>query len=179
MIPRLKTKYNDDVVLKLKEKLKVSNNLRLPRLVKIVVNMGINAAKKDAINNLVADLTKITGQKPVVTKARKSISNFKVREGMIVGAKVTLRGDRMYEFLDRLINTALPKIRDFRGVSQSAFDGRGSYTLGIKEQTVFPEIDPNTVTVTQGMDITIVTTARIDDEAREMLKLLGMPFSGK
>jgi len=179
MIPRLKQKYNEEVVPKLKEVLKVTNHLRVPRPVKIVVNMGINASKKDAINNLVADLTKITGQKPVLNKAKKSISNFKVREGMIVGAKVTLRGDRMYEFLDRLINASLPKIRDFRGVSPSAFDGRGSYTLGIKEQTVFPEIDPNTVTVTQGMDITIVTTARNNDEAREMLKQLGMPFSGK
>ena len=178
MMPRLKQKYGSEVVPKLKDTPGMTNILRMPRLVKVVVNMGISAAKKDAVNNLVADLAKITGQKPVLNKARKSVSNFKVREGMIVGAKVTLRGDRMYEFLDRLISAALPKIRDFRGVSPKAFDGRGSYTLGIWEQTVFPEIDPNTVTVTQGMDITIVTTARSDNEAREMLKLLGMPFSG-
>lgn len=178
MIPRLKKKYLEEVVPKLKQKPGMNNNLRVPRIMKVVINMGINAGKKDAINNLVGDLTKISGQKPVTTKARTSISNFKVREGMIVGAKVTLRGDRMFEFLDRLISAALPRIRDFRGVSPTAFDGRGSYTLGIKEQTVFPEIDPNTVTVNQGMDITIVTTARTNDEARDMLKLLGMPFSG-
>lgn len=178
MIPRLKQKYNDEVIPKLKETLRMTNVLRMPHLVKVVVNMGIAASKKDAINNLVADLTKITGQKPILNKARKSVSNFKVREGMIVGAKVTLRGDRMYEFLDRMMTVVLPRIRDFRGVSPKSFDGRGSYTLGVKEQTVFPEIDPNTVTVTQGMDITIVTTARKDNEAREMLKLLGMPFSG-
>lgn len=178
MTPRLKEKYNKEVIPKMKETLGMTNILRMPRLVKVVVNMGIAAGKKDAINNLVADLTKITGQKPVLNKARKSVSNFKVREGMIVGAKVTLRGDRMYEFLDRMMAVVLPRIRDFRGVSPKAFDGRGSYTLGVKEQTVFPEIDPNTVTVTQGMDITIVTTARKDSEAREMLKLLGMPFSG-
>ncbi len=178
MMPRLKQKYNSEVIPKLKDVLGMTNVLRMPRLVKVVLNMGISAAKKDAVNNLVADLTKITGQKPVLNKARKSVSNFKVREGMIVGAKVTLRGDRMYEFLDRMMTVVLPRIRDFRGVSPKAFDGRGSYTLGVKEQTVFPEIDPNTVTVTQGMDITIVTTARKDNEAREMLKMLGMPFSG-
>ncbi|OGV64844.1 MAG: 50S ribosomal protein L5 [Lentisphaerae bacterium RIFOXYA12_FULL_48_11] len=177
-MPRLKQKYNSEVIPKLKDVLGMTNVLRMPRLVKVVLNMGISAAKKDAVNNLVADLTKITGQKPVLNKARKSVSNFKVREGMIVGAKVTLRGDRMYEFLDRMMTVVLPRIRDFRGVSPKAFDGRGSYTLGVKEQTVFPEIDPNTVTVTQGMDITIVTTARKDNEAREMLKMLGMPFSG-
>ena len=178
MMPRLKQKYNSEVIPKLKDVLGMTNVLRMPRLVKVVLNMGISAAKKDAVNNLVADLTKITGQKPVLNKARKSVSNFKVREGMIVGAKVTLRGDRMYEFLDRMMTVVLPRIRDFRGVSPKAFDGRGSYTLGVKEQTVFPEIDQNTVTVTQGMDITIVTTARKDNEAREMLKMLGMPFSG-
>ncbi|MDD4872720.1 MAG: 50S ribosomal protein L5 [Kiritimatiellae bacterium] len=178
-MPRLKQKYINEVIPKMKDTLGMTNRLRMPRLVKIVVNMGIAASKQDAISKLMGDLTKITGQKPVSNKARKSISNFKVREGMIVGAKVTLRGDRMYEFLDRLLSVALPRIRDFRGVSPTAFDGRGSYTLGVKEQTVFPEIDPNTVTVTQGMDITIVTTARNNDEAREMLKLLGMPFSGK
>jgi large subunit ribosomal protein L5 len=178
MIPRLKQKYTSEVVPKLKSTLGMTNLLRMPRLVKIVVNMGIAASKQDAVSKVTADLAKITGQKPVLNKARKSISNFKVREGMIVGAKVTLRGDRMFEFLDRLLSVALPRIRDFRGVSPTAFDGRGSYTLGVKEQTVFPEIDPNSVTVTQGMDITIVTTARNDNEAREMLKLLGMPFSG-
>ena len=179
MTPRLKQKYMDDVVPKLKTKLGVSNHMRLPRIVKVVLNMGIAASKKDAITKLVEDLGKIAGQKPVQTKARKSISNFKVREGMVVGAKVTLRGDRMFEFLDKLISAALPRIRDFRGLSPTGFDGRGNYTLGLKEQTVFPEIDPNNVTVTQGMDVTIVTTARNNDEAREMLKLLGMPFSGQ
>lgn len=178
MMARLKQKYTSEVIPKLKEKFGMSNILRMPRLVKVVVNMGFAASKKDAISNLAADLTKITGQKCILNKAKVSISNFKVREGMIVGAKVTLRGDRMFEFLDRLISVALPRIRDFRGISPKSFDGRGSYTLGIKEQTVFPEIDPNSVTVMQGMDITIVTTARNDSEAREMLKLLGMPFSG-
>lgn len=176
-MPTLKNKYNDEIILKLKEQLGVTNRLRVPRLVKVVVNMGIGISDKDAINSFIDDLAKITGQKPVMTKARKSISNFKVRKGMIVGLKVTLRGERMYEFLDRLINAALPRIRDFRGLSPTSFDGYGNYTLGIKEQTIFPEIDPNNVKVQQGMDITIVTTSEKDDEARELLGLLGMRFS--
>jgi large subunit ribosomal protein L5 len=142
-----------------------------------VVNMGFGVVEKEAINTFTGQLAAITGQKPVVTKARNSISNFKIREGMVIGAKVTLRGERMYEFMDRLISAALPRIRDFRGLSANAFDGRGNYTLGLKEQTIFPEIDPNHAGVSQGMDITFATTARNDDEARELLRLLGMPFA--
>lgn len=176
-MPTLKDKYNNEVVPRLKEQFGVTNRLGVARLVKVVVNMGIGISEKDAISSLTSDLARITGQRPVTTKARKSISNFKVRKGMIIGAKVTLRGARMYEFLDRLINAALPRIRDFRGVSTVSFDGHGNYTLGIREQTIFPEIDPNNVSITQGMDITIVTTAKKNEEARELLKLLGMQFS--
>jgi large subunit ribosomal protein L5 len=179
MTPNLKTKYVNEVVPKLAEKLGVQNRLRLPRLVKVVVNMGIGIADKDAFKVHVAELTAITGQKPIITKARKSISNFKLRQGMNIGAKVTLRGNRMYEFLERFISAALPRIRDFRGLSPHAFDGRGNYTIGIREQTIFPEIDPNHAGALQGMDLTIVTTARNDREAHELLKLLGMPFAGK
>jgi len=178
-MPRLKDKYANEVVPKLGRELNETNRLRLPRLVKVVVNMGIGIADKDQFKNHVEELAKITGQRPVVTQARKSISNFKLRAGMNVGAKVTLRGNRMYEFLDRLISAALPRIRDFRGLPLNAFDGRGNYTLGVKEQTIFPEIDPNRVTAVQGMDITIVTTARDDRECRLLLSLLGMPFAGK
>lgn len=176
---RLKEKYTKDVVPKLMTDLGITNRMRVPRLLKVVVNMGFGVAEKDSVKIHVEELTKVTGQKPVVTKARKSISNFKLREGMSIGAKVTLRGDRMYEFLDRFITTALPRIRDFRGLPNDSFDGRGNYTLGLKEQTILPEIDPNAVTAPQGMDITIVTTAPTDKEARELLKLLGMPFAGK
>jgi len=176
-MPTLKDKYNNGIVPRLKEQLGITNRHGVARLVKVVVNMGIGISDKDAIDSLTNDLARITGQRPVTTKARKSISNFKVRKGMTIGAKVTLRGDRMYEFLDRLINAALPRIRDFRGVPVASFDGHGNYTLGIREQTIFPEIDPNNVSITQGMDITIVTTAQKNEEARELLKLLGMQFS--
>lgn len=173
----MREKYKTVVVPALKEKFSLSNPLMVPRLSKVVVNMGMGCADKDKLKTVVEDLTAITGQRPVVTKARKSISNFKLREGMSIGAKVTLRQDRMFEFLDRLVNVALPRIRDFRGVAAKGFDGRGSYTLGLKEQTIFPEIDPNHSGAVQGMNITIVTTAKTDGEARELLSLLGMPFA--
>ncbi len=178
-MPTLKEKYDNEIVDRLTEELGLKNRMQLPKVKKVVVNMGFGVADKDALKAGTAELAKITGQKPLVTKARKSISNFKLREGMNIGAKVTLRGARMYEFLDRLINAALPRIRDFRGISAQAFDGRGNYTLGIREQSIFPEIDPNDVSVTQGMDITIVTSAGNDDGARKLLTLLGMPFADK
>jgi len=153
------------------------NTMQVPRLVKIVVNMGINSAvEKDVVKLLAADLALITGQAPLMCKARKSIANFKLRQGMPVGAKVTLRGARMFEFYDRLVNVVLPRMRDFRGVSSKAFDGRGNYALGFREQTIFPEINADHVKKIQGMDIIIATTAASDDEARELLRLLGMPF---
>jgi len=175
----LKEKYVSEVIPKLGEQLGMRNVMGMPRIAKVIVNMGVGIADKDALNAAVTDLTKITGQNPMMTKARKSISNFKLREGMIVGAKVTLRGMRMYDFLNRLINAALPRIRDFRGVSEAAFDGRGNYSMGITDQSIFPEIDPNNVSVTQGMDITIVTSTDDDGAARELLRLLGMPFAEK
>jgi len=178
-MPKLKDKYVSEVIPKLREQLGLTNRLRLPRLVKVVVNMGIGVADKDAFKAHVGELALITGQKPIVTQARVSISNFKLREGMAIGAKVTLRGNRMYEFLDRLISGGLPRIRDFRGLRRDAFDGRGNYTLGVREQTIFPEIDPNHAGAVQGMDITIVTTGKSDDEARTLLSLLGMPFASK
>lgn len=177
--PRLKEKYAKEMVPKLMKELGITNPMRVPRLVKVVINMGVGIAEKDAMKVHMEELAKITGQKPVMTKARKSISNFKLRAGMNIGAKVTLRGNRMYEFMDRMISAALPRIRDFRGLPSDSFDGRGNYTMGIKEQTIFPEIDPNNVTVVQGMDITMVTTADEDREARELLRMLGMPFAGK
>jgi large subunit ribosomal protein L5 len=176
---RLRDKYEKEAIPKLKEKMGITNAMRVPRLKKVVVNMGFGADDKDNVKPHAEELARVTGQKPVIMKAKKSISNFKLREGMNIGAKVTLRGERMYEFLDRFINAALPRIRDFRGLSPNSFDGRGNYTIGVKEQTILPEIDPNNVTATQGMDITIVTTARDDKEACELLKLLGMPFAGK
>ena len=174
---RLKDKYVKDVVPALKAKLGIKNAMRVPRIEKIVLNMGLGGVEKDAMAKAVDDLGRIGGQKSVLTKARKSISNFKIRAGMIVGAKVTLRGPRMYEFMDRFISAALPRIRDFRGLSPNGFDHHGNYNVGIKEQTIFPEVDPNNVTVTQGMDITFVTSAPTADEARELLRLMGMPFS--
>lgn len=176
---RLKDSYNNEVRTKLAEKLGLKNRMQIPRVVKVVVNMGLGIADKDAIKRHTDELAAITGQRPVVIKARKSISNFKLREGMVIGTKVTLRGTLMYEFLDRLINAALPRIRDFRGVSGRGFDGRGNYTLGLKDQSIFPEIDPNTVVGTQGMDITIVTSTEDDRAARELLTMLGMPFAAK
>ena len=177
---RLKDKYRNELAPALRAKLGFDNPMLVPRLTKVVVNMGFGIVEKDAQKSLLQDLAAITGQQPVICKARKSISNFKLREGMVIGAKVTLRGDRMYEFVDRLINAALPRIRDFRGVANRGFDGRGNYTLGLKEQTIFPEIAGGSGGGTEkGMDITFVTTARNDKEARELLTQLGMPFAGR
>jgi large subunit ribosomal protein L5 len=177
-VSRLQDKYNNEVVPALIKKFNYKSIMEVPRLVKVVVNMGINDARENpkAIEAATGDMATITGQKPVVTKARKSIAAFKLREGMPVGAKVTLRAKKMYEFLDKLFNINLPRVRDFRGVSPDAFDGRGNYTLGIKEQLIFPEIDYDKIDRVRGMDITIVTTANTDEEARELLKNLGMPF---
>jgi large subunit ribosomal protein L5 len=174
----LKEKYRGEVVPALIKALGLQNPMQVPRLEKVVINMGFNSSvDKDAVKAAAADLARIAGQVAVLTKARKSISNFKLREGMTVGAKVTLRGSRMYDFLERLIHAALPRIRDFRGLPPAAFDGRGSYTLGLSEQTIFPEINPDEVKRTQGMHITIVTSAKTDDEARQLLALLGLPFA--
>lgn len=174
----LQEKYRKDIVPALKASRGYANAMQIPRLVKVVVNMGINSqVDKDTFKVLVEDLGRITGQRPQVTKSTKSIANFKLREGQPVGARVTLRGARMYEFLERLIHVALPRIRDFRGIPNRGFDGRGNYTLGLKEQTIFPEIDPDQVKKVHGMDITLVTTAKTNEEARELLKLLGMPFA--
>lgn len=175
---RLKEKYKKDVVPALIKSLGLSNVMEAPRLRKIVINMGFDAAvDKDAIKAATEELAMLSGQKPVVTKARKSISNFKIRAGMNVGAKVTLRGDRMFDFLERMNGLALPRIRDFRGVSAKGFDGKGNYSMGIQEQTIFPEIDPDSVKRVQGMNITICTSARTDDEARQLLTMLGVPFA--
>ena len=175
----LKEKYDKEIVAQFCEQMGVKQRLRVPRVTKVVVNMGTGVMDKDEYQAHLEELATITGQRPQIRKARKSISNFKLREGMTIGARVTLRGRRMFEFLDRLINAALPRIRDFRGLSRSAFDGRGNYTMGIREQTIFPEIDPNDVKANQGMNITVVTTGRTDEEARLLLEMLGMPFSGK
>ena len=178
MAPRLKEKYEKEIAPALMKEFQYKSSMQIPRLVKVVVNMGVGEAVQD-IKNLdgaIEDITAITGQKPVVRRAKKSISNFKLREGMPVGCMVTLRRDRMYEFLDRLMNFSIPRIRDFRGVPGRSFDGRGNYTLGIKEQIIFPEIDYDKIDKTRGMDITFVTTARRDEEAKALLKHLGMPF---
>lgn len=176
---RLKTTYNEQVVPALMEKFQYKSIMQAPKIEKIIINMGVGEAKENQkfLENAVEEMTIIAGQKPVVTKARKSISNFKVREGMAVGCKVTLRGNHMYEFLDKLVNVALPRVRDFRGVSKTAFDGRGNYALGIKDQLIFPEINYDKIDKIRGMDIIITTTANTDEEARELLKLMGMPFS--
>lgn len=176
---RLKEKFANDVAPALMEKFHYSSVMEVPKLEKVVVNMGVGEAKENikALESAVNDLTIIVGQKPVITKAKKSVSNFKIRDGMSIGTKVTLRGNKMYEFVDRLFNVALPRVRDFRGVSSKAFDGRGNYSLGIKEQLIFPEIDYDKVEKVRGMDIIFVTTAKNDEEGRELLKLLGMPFS--
>jgi len=173
----LKQKYQEAVVPALSEKFGFKNPMLVPKVDKVVINMAFGIVDKDTQKSVVDDLTKITGQKPALCKARKSVSNFKLREGMVIGAKVTLRGKRMYDFLDRFINIALPRIRDFRGVSPKALDGRGNYTLGLKEQTLFPEIESDKVKRVQGMDITIVTTAKTDADAKELLRLLGIPFA--
>ena len=175
---RLRDKYLKEVVPALRERFGFKNVMETPRLVKVVINMGVGEATGDpkAIDAAVNDLTAISGQKPIVTRAKKSIAAFKVRAGMPIGVKVTLRGERMYDFLDKLFNLALPRIRDFKGVSPKSFDGRGNYTLGLREQLIFPEIDYDKVDKIRGMDVVIVSSARTDEEAYELLRLLGMPF---
>jgi large subunit ribosomal protein L5 len=179
-VPRLKQRYRDEVVSRLQGELGYANVMQAPTVEKIVVNMGVGDAIKDGrmLEAAVGDLETITGQKPIVTKARKSIAGFKLREGMAIGAKVTLRGDRMWEFLDRLLSIALPRIRDFRGLPPKAFDGKGNYTIGVTEQLIFPEIDYDKVPRVRGMDITVVTTAKTDDEGRALLLALGFPIAG-
>ena len=176
--PRLKQKYRSEIVPQLREEFSYANVMQVPRLVKVVVNTGVGEAARDSkvIEGAIADLVKITGQKPMVTKARKSIAQFKLREGQAIGAHVTLRGDRAWEFLDRLVNLALPRIRDFRGLSPKQFDGNGNYTFGLTEQSVFHEIDQDKIDRVRGFDITVVTTAKNDDEGRALLKALGFPF---
>ena len=177
-LPRLKQKYRSEVISALQEQYKYGNPMQIPGLVKVVVNMGVGEAARDAklIDGAVRDLTTITGQKPLVRRATKSIAQFKLREGMPIGAHVTLRGDRMWEFLDRLLTLALPRIRDFRGLSDRQFDGRGNYTFGLTEQLMFHEINPDQVDRQRGMDVTVVTTATNDDEGRSLLRRLGFPF---
>ena len=176
---RLKTLYNDEIVDAMIKKFGYKNIMEVPKLDKIVVNMGVGEAKENAkiLESAARDLEIITGQKPILTKAKKSIANFKIREGMPIGCKVTLRGEKMYDFLDRLINLALPRVRDFRGVNPNAFDGRGNYSLGIREQLIFPEIEYDKVDKVRGMDVIFVTTAKTDEEARELLRLFNMPFA--
>ncbi len=176
---RLREQYQTEIVEQMTKKFGYKNVMEVPKLVKIVVNMGVGEAKENAkiLDSAVADLQVITGQKAVITKAKKAVANFKIREGMPIGCKVTLRGERMYEFLDRLVNLALPRVRDFRGVSADAFDGRGNFALGIKEQLIFPEIEYDKIDKVRGMDVIVVTTAKTDEEARELLKLFNMPFA--
>ncbi len=178
--PRLQEKYASEVVPALQKEFGYSNAMQVPTLHKVVINIGMGEAIQNAkaMDNAVRDLTDITGQRPVVTRAKRSVAAFKLREGMAIGCMVTLRGRRMYDFLDKLMNVALARLRDFQGISADAFDGRGNYTLGIREQLVFPEIDYDKVDKVRGMEITIVTTARTDEEGRRLLKLLGMPFKG-
>jgi len=176
---RLKEQYLNEIVGEMTKKFGYKNVMQVPKLDKIVINMGVGEAKENAkvLESAAADLEKISGQKPVITKAKNSIANFKIRGGMPIGCKVTLRGERMYEFLDRLVNLALPRVRDFRGVNPNAFDGRGNYALGIKEQLIFPEIEYDKVDKVRGMDIIIVTTAKTDEEARALLTCFNMPFA--
>lgn len=176
---RLKDEYRANVAPQLMSKYNYKSVMQIPKLDKVVINVGCGEARDNAkiIDAIVNDLTQITGQHPVVCKARKSVANFKLREGMPIGAKVTLRGDRMYEFIDRLFNTALPRVRDFRGISPNSFDGRGNYSMGVKEQLIFPEIDYDKIDKVRGMDIIFVTTANTDEEARELLSLMGAPFA--
>ncbi len=175
---RLKEMYNSEIVPAMMKKFEYKNIMEVPKIVKVVVNMGVGEAKENAkaLEAAVNDMQIITGQKAVTTKAKKSVANFKVREGMQIGCKTTLRGDKMYNFLDRLINLALPRVRDFRGVNANAFDGRGNYALGIKEQLIFPEIEFDKIDKVRGMDVIIVTTAKTDEEARELLRMFNMPF---
>lgn len=179
MAARLKELYVNEVAPALMKKFEYKSVMQIPKLDKIVINVGAGEARENSkvIDAIVADIAQIAGQKPVVCKAKKSVANFKLREGMPIGVKVTLRGDRMYEFLDRFYNLALPRVRDFRGINPNSFDGRGNYAMGIKEQLIFPEIDYDKIDKVRGMDIIMVTTANTDEEARELLKLLGAPFS--
>ncbi|AHY47214.1 Ribosomal protein L5 [Rubrobacter radiotolerans] len=178
MASRLKEKYRAEIRDRLREQFDIQNPMRIPTLEKIVVNMGVGEAAQDSrrLDGALDDLARITGQKAQVRRARKSIAGFKIREGMPVGARVTLRGERMWEFLDRLVTVALPRVRDFRGISPRAFDGKGNYALGLREQIIFPEISYDAIDATRGLDVAIVTTAETDDEARELLRMLGMPF---
>jgi large subunit ribosomal protein L5 len=176
--PRLKQRYRDDIAASLRQEFGYSNPMQVPSVTKVIVNMGVGEAARDGklLEGAVRDLTSITGQKPAVARAKKSIAQFKLREGMPIGARVTLRGDRMWEFLDRLLSIALPRIRDFRGLSPRQFDGHGNYTFGLTEQSMFHEVDPDRIDRIRGMDITVVTTARTDDEGRALLRQLGFPF---
>jgi large subunit ribosomal protein L5 len=178
---RLQERYNTEIVPALRKAFDLKNIMQVPHIEKVVVNIGMGEALDNpkALESAVSDLTIITGQRPVMTKARKSIANFKLREGRLIGTKVTLRGERMWAFLDRLLSTALPRVRDFRGVSANAFDGRGNYTLGLRDQLIFPEIEYDKIDKLRGMEVTIVTTAKNDDQARVLLQMLGMPFSRK
>ena len=178
-MPRLKDTYTQEIVPAMMKKFNYSNVMQVPKLVKVVINMGMGDIKDNpkALDSALSELSIISGQKPVVTKAKKSVASFKVREGMNIGCKVTLRGSKMYEFVDRLFNAALPRVRDFRGINPNAFDGRGNYSLGIKEQLIFPEIDYDKIDKIRGMDIIFVTTAPTDEEARELLTLMGAPFT--
>lgn len=179
MASRLQEKYNNQVAPAMMEKFGYKNIMEIPKLDKIVINMGVGNAKENpkGLEKAVEEMEMISGQKPVITRARKSVANFKLREGMPIGAKVTLRSDKMYYFLDKLVSVTLPRVRDFRGVNPNAFDGRGNYALGLKEQIIFPEIEYDKIDQVRGMDVIFVTTAKTDEEARELLKLLGMPFS--
>jgi large subunit ribosomal protein L5 len=181
MMNRLKEKYVKEIVPALQKQFNYSSIMQVPKLEKVVINMGVGdaIANAKALEEAVAELTVIAGQKPVITKAKKSIANFKLREGMAIGCKVTLRGERMYEFLDKLVNISLPRVRDFRGISRNAFDGRGNYTLGVKEQLIFTEINYDKVNKIRGMDVVIVTTAKNDEEGRALLSAIGMPFEKK
>ncbi len=176
---RLKEQYTSEIVPAMISKFGYKNIMQVPKLVKVVVNMGVGEAKDNpkVLENAVSDLTTICGQKPVITKAKKSIANFKIREGQPIGCKVTLRGEKMYDFTDRLINLALPRVRDFNGVNPNSFDGRGNYSLGLKEQLIFPEIEYDKIDKTRGMDVIFVTTAQTDEEARELIRLFGMPYA--
>ena len=177
-VPRLKVRYDDEIRAALKEQLGLANVMQVPRLEKIVINMGVGAAvgQPSLLEGAVKDLTRIAGQKPVITKARQSIANFKLREGNAIGTKVTLRGARMWEFLDRLISLAIPRVRDFRGLNPRSFDGRGNYTFGVNDQLIFPEVDYDSIDAPRGMDITIVTTAKTDAEGKALLDAFGFPF---
>ncbi|MDD3367373.1 MAG: 50S ribosomal protein L5 [Lachnospiraceae bacterium] len=179
MSSRLKSMYNDEIVEAMTKKFGYKNVMEVPKIAKIVINMGVGEAKDNAkvLEVAAKEMETITGQKPVLTKAKNAIANFKIREGMPIGCKVTLRGDKMYEFLDRLVNLALPRVRDFRGINPNAFDGRGNYALGIKEQVIFPEIEYDKIDKVRGMDVIIVTTAKTDEEARELLTCFNMPFA--